>query len=68
VELQSKKLAEEEKRFTYGRSSTKFIIDYQRDLLRAELEEAKFMLDHAQAKIDLARAMNVILDKYEDML
>ena len=68
VELQSKKLAEEEKRFSYGRSNTKNIIDYQRDLLRAELEEAKFMLDHARANIDLARAMNVILDKYEDML
>lgn len=68
VLLQANKLKEEEKRFKYGRSSTKTIIDYQRDLLNAELEEAKFLLDYHQAQVDLARAMNSILEKYEDIL
>ncbi|MFH1664653.1 MAG: TolC family protein, partial [Candidatus Omnitrophota bacterium] len=68
VDLHSSKLEEEEKRFSYGRSSTKRIIDYQQDLLRAKLEDARFVLDHNKAKVDMDRVMNVILDKYEDLL
>lgn len=68
VELESKKLGEEEKRFVTGRSSTKRIIDYQRDLLIAQLEDAKIFLRHRKADIDLARSMDTLLDKYEGVL
>ena len=68
VVLQSEKLKEEEKRFNYGRSNTKRIIDYQQDLLRAENEEARYLLSHRISQVDLDRSMNTILEKYEDML
>lgn len=68
VELQSAKLDEEERNFIHGRSSTKRIIDYQQDLLLAELEDARITLNHRKAKIDLYRTMNVILDNYEEVL
>jgi len=68
VELQTEKLAEEEKRFEYGRSSTKRIVDYQRDLLLAELENAAFLLKHRQARVDLDKAMGTIYYKYEDLI
>ncbi|MDP8259270.1 MAG: TolC family protein [Candidatus Aadella gelida] len=68
VELEEKKLAEEEKRFKYGRSNTKKIIDYQRDILNVKLENAVFIQKYNSAVIDLNRTMNVTLDKYKDML
>ncbi|MBU0682949.1 MAG: TolC family protein [Candidatus Omnitrophota bacterium] len=68
VDLQSEKLAEEEKRFAFGRSSTKRIIDYQQDLLRAELENATFLLKHRKAKVDLDKTMGIIYYKYEDVI
>jgi len=68
VKLQAEKLSEEEKRFNYGRSSTKTIIDYQNDLLRTELEEAGYFLEHRKSKVDLERSMNVILGKYEEII
>ncbi len=68
VEVQSEKLAEEEKRFKYGRSRTKVLIDYQQDLLRTELEETLSLYDFERDKIDLEQSMNVILEKYEDLL
>jgi len=66
--LQEEKLNEEDKRFRYGRSSTKRIIDYQQDLLRAQLEEAQFLQNHSKAKVALERRMNAILEKYEAIL
>ncbi|MFH1846698.1 MAG: TolC family protein [Candidatus Omnitrophota bacterium] len=68
VELQANKFSEEEKRFEYGRSSTKRIIDYQQDLLRAELEEAAVQLKYKKAIVDLNRVMNTILSEYEELL
>lgn len=68
VELQSKKLEEEEKRFYQARSDTKRLIDYQQDFLRAQLEEADFLFKHKKAKIELDRTMNAIFFKYEDLL
>lgn len=68
VDLQSEKLSEEEKRFKYGRSRTKTLIDYQQDLLSTELEEALAMYNVETDKIDLEQSMNVILEKYEDLL
>ena len=68
AQLQEEKLDEEDKRFKYGRSSTKRIIDYQRDLLRAQLEEAQFLHNHNKAKVALQRRMNTLLEKYEALL
>ncbi|MFQ5952654.1 MAG: TolC family protein [Candidatus Omnitrophota bacterium] len=68
VDLELKKLNEEEKRYKYGRSSTKRLIDYQQDLLRAALEHTRFMLDQRLSMVDLERSMNTILKKYEEEL
>ncbi|MFH1798810.1 MAG: TolC family protein [Candidatus Omnitrophota bacterium] len=68
VDLQSKKLEEEEKRFYQARSGTKRLIDYQQDLLGAKLEEALFLFKHKKAKVELDRVMNAIFTKYEDVL
>jgi len=66
--LQAEKLAEEEKRFRHGRSSTKNLIDYQQDLLNAEMDRARALLDLALARIALERTKNSMLEKYEEML
>ncbi|MFH1552121.1 MAG: TolC family protein [Candidatus Omnitrophota bacterium] len=68
VSLQAKKLKEEEKRFKYGRSKTKTLIDYQQDLLLTETGEALVLLDRETSRVGLERDMNVILDKYERLL
>lgn len=68
VMLQSAKLEEENKRYKYGRSSTKTIIDYQRDLLRAELENSTALMRQRKAKAYLDRIMNITLQKYEELL
>ncbi len=68
AKLQAEKLEEEEKRYKYGRSMTKVLIDYQNDLLRADLRETQALLNMEVAKIDLEKAMNIILDKYKGLL
>ena len=68
VDLQTEKLKEEEKKFKFGRSTTKTLIDYQRDLLLAEMEEAVYLLKHEQSKVDLDRSMNIILEKCEAII
>lgn len=68
VNLQKEKLAEEAKRFNYGRSNTKRIIDYQNDLLTAQREETEYLYKYKAAAVDLDKAMNVILSKYKDLL
>ncbi len=68
VELEKAKLKEEEKRFEHGRSGTKRLIDYQRDLLNSELSYARYLLKHDKAKVDLKLSINSILKKYEDMI
>jgi len=68
VELNKKKLEEEEKRFVHGRSSTKQIIDYQRDLLQAELEHTQYLLRYNSSKVVLERFVNNTLKTYEDII
>ena len=68
VRLQAAKLGEEEKRFRYGRSSTKSLIDYQNDLLRARMSEARELLAREKARVDLEKEMSVLLEKYKDVL
>ncbi|MEA3328854.1 MAG: TolC family protein [Candidatus Omnitrophota bacterium] len=66
--LQQEKLKEEEKRFKYGRSSTKRLIDYQQDCLSAELQLVAGVLDCKKAEVNLNRTLNVILEKYRGIL
>ncbi|MDP8298832.1 MAG: TolC family protein [Candidatus Tantalella remota] len=66
VALQAGKLDEEEKRFQYGRSKTKTLIDYQNDLLRTEIEKNLVLLERELSRVDLERDMNVLLSKYEE--
>lgn len=68
VRLQAAKLGEEEKRFRFGRSSTKSLIDYQNDLLRARMSEARELLAREKARVDLEKEMSVLLEKYEDLI
>ena len=68
AQLQREKLIEEEKRFKYGRSNTKRLIDYQQDYLNAQLEVAKGLVDLEVAKVKLEKALNTILEKYERLL
>ncbi|MDD4956061.1 MAG: TolC family protein [Candidatus Omnitrophica bacterium] len=68
VVLQADKLMEEEKRFRSGRSDTKKMIDYQQDLLGAELRAADSIYRERLAEIELERSMNVILDKYKELI
>ena len=66
--LQQEKLKEEEKRFRQARSNTKRLIDYQQDYLNAELETAKSLVDLEVARINLEKALNIILEKYQGIL
>ena len=68
VQMQKKKFEEEEKRFSYGRSNTKRLIDYQQDLLQAQLKEVDSLIRYEKAKINLDRTMNTMLSEYEELL
>jgi outer membrane protein len=66
--IETEKLAAEEKRFSYGRSNTKRLIDYQQDDLRARHEVALGILNLATSDVDLDRSMNVLLEEYRRFL
>lgn len=66
--LQQEKLKEEEKRFNYGRSTTKTLIDYQQDYLNGQLEVAKGILELETARVNLEKSLNIILEKYGALL
>lgn len=68
VLLQKEKLEAEEKKFGHGRSSTKTVIDYQQDLLNARLDNADAMLKLQESRIDLQRAVNIMLREYEEFV
>jgi len=68
VRLQSDKLQEEEKRFNQGRSNTKRLIDFQNDLILAQLEEAQIDRRYENSVTDLKSSMNTLLGEYEDAL
>lgn len=66
--LQGEKLEEEAKRFKYGRSNTKTLIDYMNDLQNAEMSQALELLVRERARVDLEDDMDAILEKYEDII
>ena len=66
VELQTKKLQEEEKRFNRGRSNTDTIIRFQNDLLSAKLQSALSKFKYHTSSIELRKKEGTLLDKYWD--
>ena len=68
VRLQAEKLKEEEKRYRYGRSDTKRLIDYQDDLRNAEMQQTTELLVREEARVDLQKEMGILLDEYERMI
>ncbi len=68
VELSAEKLTEEEKRFKAGRSSTKQLIDYQEDLIRAGKEHVRALFNCRISRVDLERSINAVFEKYEGLL
>lgn len=67
MRLELEKLKEEEKRFQAARSSTKRLIDYQQDYLYAQLALASGLLDLEKARVNLEKALNIILKKHTGM-
>jgi len=67
-DLEDLKLKEEEKRFSYGRSNTKRVIDYQSDLLLSQIRVASGILDLENSRVELERQMNILLKQYEEYL
>ncbi len=61
-ELQALKLKEEETQYRIGRSSSKIMIDFQNDLLNAELQEKQAFLDYSYSLIDLEVSKDTLLD------
>jgi outer membrane protein TolC len=68
AQLQQEKLQEEEKRFKYGRSDTKRLIDYQEDYLKAQLEVARGIFELEVSRVNLEKVLNIILARYEELL
>jgi len=65
--LQQDKLNEEEERFEYGRSNSKTIIDYQNDLLLAQLNLAHALAVYHKSLVDLQVAQGIFLKKQMGM-
>ncbi|MCK4463514.1 MAG: TolC family protein [Candidatus Omnitrophica bacterium] len=61
-ELQDLKLKEEEIQYKNGRSSSKVMIDFQNDLLKARLDVVKAFLDYHYSLIDLEVSKDIFLD------
>lgn len=68
VKLQAEKLKEEEKRYKYGRSDTKRLIDYQDDLRNAEMQQTTELYVRETSAVDLKKDMGILLDEYERMI
>ena len=64
AELQERKLAEEQKRFNFGRSDTDTIIRFQEDLLQAKWKAAQAIYDYLISAIDLRKKEGVLLNTY----
>lgn len=60
--LERQKMKEEEKRFNQGRSSSKTVIDYQEDLIRAETETIQAYVNYEKALEGFYRSQNRLLE------
>jgi outer membrane protein TolC len=66
--LQKEKLEEETKQFNHGRSTTKKIIDYQREYLISSIEVVLGMYNYEKSRVVLEKKLNILLNKYEELL
>lgn len=60
-DLQEKKLAGEEKKYGFGRSSSDTIIRFQNDVIQAQISLAQALSDYEKAIINLERNQNTLL-------
>jgi len=63
TEIQYKKLKEEEKKLRYGRSTTKIVVDYQRDYMLAAIRNYLTILEYYHSLIDLENAKDKLLER-----
>ena len=66
--LAEKKLQAEQERFNVGLSTTRFVLDYQRDLALARGSELRAIVDFNKSQSNLARHKAMTLDKYQIVL
>ena len=66
--LAEKKLQSEQERFNVGLSTTRFVLDYQRDLALARGSELRAIVDFNKSQSNLARHKAMTLDKYQIVL
>ena len=64
VDLQQKKLDEEQKRFSVGRSNTDTIIRFQEDLLGAQRKAAESLRRYHTSTVDLRLLEGALLNQY----
>jgi len=64
AELETDKLAAEEKRFKYGRSNTDTLIRFQDDMTQALGDAAQAKFNYYAARIELERRQGSLLKKY----
>ena len=64
AELQAKKLEEQQKIFSYGRSDVDTIVRYQKDALLAEQQAAQALFDYKKALINLEVKEGILLNQY----
>ena len=66
--LAEKKLQAEQERFNVGLSTTRFVLDFQRDLALARGSELRAIVDFNKSQSNLARHKAMTLDKYQIVL
>ena len=64
--IQEQKLAEEEKRFSSGRSDTDTVIRFQQDLLRSKLTASEARFNYKVSLLRLQQLQGTLLDVYWD--
>ena len=62
-EIQYSKFIDEKKKLSYGRSTSKTVVDYQNDLMWASLREYLNLYEYYASRIDLENAMDTLLKK-----
>ncbi len=61
---QELKLSEEEKRFSMGRSTSETVINYEQDLLIAQLAETITLVEYEQSILNLLFVKNVLVERF----
>ena len=64
VDINERKVAQQIKRISYGRSNSETLIDYERDLITSRLFLAQNLFNYRVALIEMELVQNTLLDKY----